>query len=65
MNDPPKEVRESLQRIIDYMWADEQRDYETHEGLSDEQRDYTANHIFTHLQRVQAWLSDTQKEVTE
>ena len=44
------EFVESLRAIIEYMWTDEERNYEECEtGLRD-------NHIFTHLKRVEQWL---------
>lgn len=56
---PPRTVGISLHKILNYMWADEQHDYEIHQGLSDDKRDYSEDHVFTHLQRVEKWLTET------
>ena len=45
------EIRDSVQRLVDYNWQDEQRDYEggSWEGPIE-------GHIFFHIMRLQDWL---------
>ena len=49
------EITDSISRIVDYNWNDEERDFEEMlrqgEVIEDDE-----NHIFTHLRRVREWL---------
>lgn len=46
------EVIEAIQRTLDYQWAAEKQDYESHA----DDVNYCQRHIFRSLQRVAEWL---------
>lgn len=47
------EVREAVQKVIDYNWSDEERDYETQVREEGE----AEGHIFTVLQDLDAFFA--------
>ena len=49
----PESIICSIWRIVDYLWADEKRDFEQ---LRREDSPFVASHIFRDLDRVNKWL---------
>jgi hypothetical protein len=47
----PDEIREAINAVLEYNWADEQEDYERAE------QDPRGGHIFEKLVRVNNWLN--------
>lgn len=47
-----KKSRKSIQKVMDYLWSDEQKHYQESESKK--------NHIFCHLKVVREWLEATQ-----
>lgn len=47
----PGSLRDDLNTLLDYNWADEQGDYEDRERDGDD----NTNHIFLILQRLEKW----------
>ncbi len=53
-SDHDEKFRKSIQKVMDYLWSDEQKHYQESESKEKE------NHIFSHLKVVQEWLKATQ-----
>src|SRR5262249_29482361 len=53
---PPSEVEEALTMILEYLWPEESLDYE--KSSPEEKK----RHIFNHVQLVQRWLTQLEKE---
>jgi len=49
-----KELEKSLQRIVDYMWQDEYRDWEEKDNLED--------HIFHAINDIKNWLEGQRRK---
>jgi hypothetical protein len=48
---------DSIARLVDYSYADEQRDFEEMERMG-EVSEGDENHIFTHIKRLADWLDE-------
>lgn len=53
----PTEVGASLEALLDYNEADEAADYEQEHGEWASLADAEESHIYTHMQRIRAWLA--------
>lgn len=52
MPDIPDEIRSSMLNILNYLWADEEKDY--WEQLPEDRE----HHVFSHIIKVSYWLGD-------
>jgi hypothetical protein len=58
-----RETRDSIDRIVAYCWEDEAEDFEVQQAEDDGFDPET--HVFTHLQRVQAWLVGEEEGINQ
>lgn len=56
---PSRELTDSLQKVVDYLWSDEERDFE---ACPPDQRQ---GHVFASLRVVRRWLNERAAEANE
>ena len=55
----PKTVRTALEYVLEYLWADEEKDFESYrDDDTNEMSPEADDHIFRSLQVVADWLND-------